>query len=79
MLLASIVLLVVNGFIEVVKRLFNVNKRFLPAIAVVVGAVIGALAIFLDADLITRIWAGIVAGMSSVGLFELSKNAKGDE
>lgn len=76
--LATAIALVVSGMVEVVKKATNMPNRFLPLLAVVVGAAVGALMYFLDAELGIRIWAGAIAGLGSVGLFELGKNMKGE-
>lgn len=73
---ASALALVVGALVEVFKRATNVNKRYLPLVALILGALIGGLAHFIDADLATRIWAGGIAGLMAVGVFETGKNIK---
>ena len=68
-----------SGLVEVVKQATQVNKRYLPAVATVVGIGLGAAAYFLDAGIGIRIWAGGISGLAATGLFELSKNTMGDE
>lgn len=75
-LIAVSISVLVLGVMEAVKTAFNVNKRYVPLLAIIVGAAIGAAAIFLDVDLSTRAWAGGIAGLMSVGLFETGKNIK---
>lgn len=79
LILATAIAIVVGGVVEAVKRATNVNKRYLPLVAIVVGVVVGAAAYFLDAEMGLRMWAGGIAGLMSVGLFETSKNIKGDD
>lgn len=76
LILATAISLVVGGIIEAIKRASNVNKRFLPIMAMAVGILVGAAAYFLDAEIGTRMWAGGIAGLMSVGLFETGKNIK---
>lgn len=66
----------VLAFVELFKITFNINKRFIPITAVVVGAIFGAFAYFLDFTLAERIWIGIIAGLMASGLFDNGKNAK---
>ena len=79
LLLASIVTVLVSAFVELVKITFNINKRFLPITALLTGIVVASLAFFLEVDLASRLWAGAIAGLSAVGLFENLKNTKGDK
>lgn len=76
LLLATAIALVVGGVVEAIKRATNVNKRYLPVVAIAVGILVGAAAYFLDAEIGLRMWAGGIAGLMSVGLFETGKNIK---
>lgn len=76
LILATAIALVVGGVVEAVKRATNVNKRYLPIVALTVGIGVGASAYFLDAEIGHRMWAGGIAGLMSVGLFETGKNIK---
>lgn len=77
--MATVIAPVTGGVVQVIKKATNVNKRYLPAVATVVGVLLGAAATFLDADLYLRLWAGGISGLAATGLFELGKNAKKDE
>lgn len=78
--MATIITPITSGAVEGIKRATNLNKRYLPAVATVVGIGLGAAAYFLDAELGHRIWAGGISGLAATGLFELSKNTnKNDE
>lgn len=55
------------------KQAANVNKRYLPAVATILGMGLGAAAYFLDAEIGLRLWAGGMSGLASVGLFQLGK------
>lgn len=80
LILATSLALVVGGVVEVVKRATGIDGRFLPLVALVVGALVGAGAYFIDAEIGMRIWAGGIAGMTAVGVFEGLKGiAKGDD
>ena len=75
LIFASVLAGIVVGFVEVIKRATNVSAKYLPLVAVVVGALVGfASAPFSDLDLTLRLWAGALAGLSGTGLFELTTN-----
>lgn len=76
LILATAIAIVVGGAVEAIKRATNVNKRYLPIVAIAVGILVGAAAYFLDAEIGLRMWAGGIAGLMSVGLFETGKNIK---
>lgn len=77
--MATVIAPVTGGVLQAVKHATQVNKRYLPLMAVALGIGLGAAAYFLDTEISLRLWAGGVSGLASVGLFELGKNAKGDE
>lgn len=74
--IATIIAPITSGAVQAVKKATNVNKRYLPILAVVVGVALGAAAFFVDIGLGERIWAGGISGLASVGLFELGKKTK---
>lgn len=76
--IATLIAPITSGAVQAVKKASNVNKRYLPLLAVAVGMVLGAAAFFVDVGMGERLWAGGISGLASVGLFELSKNTKGD-
>lgn len=43
LILATAIAIVVGGVVEAVKRATNVNKRYLPIVAMIVGALVGVL------------------------------------
>jgi len=78
LILATAIAVVVGGVVEVIKQATRVDNRYLPIVALVVGVLVGAAAYFLDAEIGLRMWAGGIAGLMSVGLFETGKNIKGE-
>lgn len=72
--MATVIAPVTAGVVEAVKQATQVNNRYLPAVATILGMGLGAAAYFLDAELGLRVWAGGISGLASVGLFELGKN-----
>lgn len=77
--MATVIAPVTGGLVQAVKNATQVNKRYLPLMAVGLGIGLGAAASFLDAEIGLRLWAGGVSGLASVGLFELGKNVISDE
>ncbi|WP_188775617.1 holin [Paenibacillus hunanensis] len=70
---ASTLAVVVLALVQLVKTTVNVPKNILPLIGLVVGLLIGAAAYpFSDLELVLRLWAGGLAGLSATGLFELA-------
>ena len=76
--MATVLMGITSGVVQAVKKATQVNKRYLPVVATVLGMGLGAAAYFLDAEIGLRVWAGGVSGLASVGLFELGKNTKGE-
>lgn len=65
---------IVLAMTEVVKRATEIDDRYVPLIALAIGILIGiAASPFISADVFTRMWAGALAGLSAVGLFEGGK------
>jgi hypothetical protein len=77
LIFATVVMPIATGLTEVVKRAISVNKKYVPAVSVVVGIVVGAAAIPLtDIDFVARLWGGGLAGLSATGLYELAFQKK---
>lgn len=74
--IATLIAPVTAAVVQAVKKASNVNKRFLPIMAMIVGIILGAAAFFVDVSIGERIWAGGISGLASVGLFELGKTTK---
>lgn len=71
--MATIIAPVTWGVLEAVKRATQLNKRYIPLMSLIIGVLLGALAYFLNADLMLRMWAGGISGLAATGLFELGK------
>lgn len=74
LVLATIISPIVTGIVEAVKRGLQLDAKFAPLLAIVLGAIIGILAYpFTDIGLMERLWAGIFGGLGSMGLYDLGK------
>lgn len=73
---------IILALVELTKRTINYPKNYIPLVAVIIGVLVGATTgRFTELDIVLRIWAGIIGGLSATGLFELIKpnygNTKG--
>lgn len=59
-----------TGIVQAIKATNLINERFLPVIAIVVGAVFGW---FFVAASALGVLAGFALGLAAVGLFEFGK------
>lgn len=72
MAFASILAVFVLAIVQLVKNSINVPRNAVPIIGVVIGLLIGVAAYpFTELDIVLRLWAGGLAGLSATGLFEL--------
>ncbi len=70
---ASTLAVVALALVQLVKTTVNIPKNIVPVIGLVVGLLIGAAAYpFTELELVLRLWAGGLAGLSATGLFELA-------
>lgn len=77
--LVTFVAPVVTGLVEIVKRAVTLKNNLIPLVALLVGVLVGFATqpIFPDVDLYLRLWAGGLAGMTSVGLYEFGTKREG--
>lgn len=83
LIFATILAPIILAVTELFKRTFPMPKNIIPLIAFAVGLFIGfAASPFTDLDVVLRLWAGGLAGLTATGLFELGTpsegNTKGD-
>lgn len=72
LILATLIAPIVTGVVQALKTGFNIKKNLLTFVAVIVGMLLGFLSYpFSDVDTMSRVWSGVMAGLASVGLFEL--------
>ena len=75
----GLIIAVVLALNELFKRSFGIPPRYLPLLSLLLG--VGAGFIYLDGDVKTRVFYGIIIGLSASGLFDQSKiiTKKGDD
>lgn len=70
---ASVLAVFVLALVQLVKKTINVPNNILPMIGLIIGLLVGAAAYpFTDLEIVLRLWAGGLAGLSATGLFELA-------
>lgn len=70
---ASVLAVFVLALVQLAKKSINMTTNIVPLVGLVIGILVGAAAYpFTDLDLILRLWAGGLAGLSATGLFELA-------
>lgn len=75
LIFASVLSPIILALVELVKKTFRVPKNLIPLVSLLIGLLIGAAAYpFTDLDLVLRLWAGGLAGLTATGLFEIGKN-----
>lgn len=67
----GLIIAVIVALNELFKRSFNVPVKYLPLVSLVLGIVAGVF--YLDGDIKSKIFYGIIIGLSSAGLFDQSK------
>jgi hypothetical protein len=78
MAFASVLAVFVLALVQLVKTTINLPKNIIPLIGVVIGILVGAAASpFTELELVLRLWAGGLAGLSATGLFELGNKRDG--
>ena len=65
--------------VELAKGL-EINKKYLPLLSVVLGAILGgAFSFYYGADLFTHVAQGVVYGASASGIYDLAVTARAKE
>lgn len=78
LLFATLISPFVLALVELVKNTVRMPKNYVPLVAVIIGLGVGyAAQVFTDLDLVLRLWAGGLAGLSATGLFELVRKTDG--
>jgi hypothetical protein len=79
LIFAGIIAVIVGIMVQIAKNLFPISKNLIPVISILIGILIGVASYpFTDLNVTLRIWSGVFAGLSAVGLYELSTNRSGN-
>ncbi|GAA5416265.1 hypothetical protein Pryu01_01297 [Paraliobacillus ryukyuensis] len=78
LMFSTVLLPIVSSLVQLVKKTFPLPKNIIPMISFIVGIVIGAISYpFTSMELVLRLWAGGLAGLSATGLFEIVNKREG--
>lgn len=78
LLFATILAPIILAVVQLIKVTADIPKNYIPLIAFAVGIFIGyAASPFTELDVVLRLWAGGLAGLSATGLFELGNKHEG--
>lgn len=73
--IATAIGVIVLALTEVMKKAFNIKKRWIPLTAFILGMVIGlAAAPIHEATVAQLLWGGGIAGLVASGAFDTAKN-----
>ena len=72
---SGIIILLVCALVEVAKGL-GINTKFAPLWAVGFGVALSGLALYQSTPYVQVIFIGMIAGLSAVGLYSGTKNAR---
>ncbi|WP_244444650.1 holin [Paenibacillus camerounensis] len=75
MTFASVLAVFVLALVQLIKNNINLPRNAIPFAGLAIGMLIGTAAYpFTELDIVLRLWAGGLAGLSATGLFELAFN-----
>lgn len=80
---AAVIAVVTTALTQVVKKSSVIPKNVIPAVAIVIGAAIGGVSVFIP-EIVTelsiggRILAGLISGLMATGLWETFKPRNGN-
>jgi hypothetical protein len=62
---------IITALVQLVKNTVSIPNNFIPLVSLGIGLLVGAVAYpFTDLDLVLRLWAGGIAGLTATGLYE---------
>lgn len=73
----ALIVAVIVALNEVIKRVFDINHKYLPLTALIFGVIASVL--YVDGGVDHKIFTGVVMGLTASGLFDQSKIIKGDD
>lgn len=74
LIFASIISPITLALVELIKHTFRFPANYVPAVALMVGLVVGfaSYPTFTDLPLDVRLWAGALGALAATGIFELA-------
>lgn len=79
LLLVTVLTPIITAITEAVKKAVNTPLNIVPVIALFIGLLVGfAAQPFSDLDVMLRLWAGALAGLTATGLYEVVKTREGE-
>lgn len=77
---ATILAPIVTGLVQITKGVVGANGKLIPLLSIAIGITVGlAYGWTVGGEAVLYMWGGLLAGMSSVGVYELVKNNKESE
>ena len=77
---ATVISPIIMGLVQMVKQTTSIPVNYIPWLAILIGLFVGFSAQpFTELDLVLRLWAGGLAGLSATGLFELVNDRSKNE
>ena len=78
---SGVIAVITGAITEVVKRTKKVPKNYLPAVAMIIGLIIGGTTTFVpeivsELSIGGRLLAGLISGLMATGIWETFKNRK---
>ncbi|MFG6493748.1 holin [Fictibacillus sp. UD] len=77
LMFSSLLAPLVTAMMELLKRTFPIQKKYIPICSFFIGLFIGLLASpFTNMNAELRLWSGGIAGLAATGLYEIGKKSK---
>ncbi|WP_413474789.1 holin [Staphylococcus equorum] len=79
---ATVIAVITTALTQVIKKASVIPKNIIPAVSMILGAVIGGVSVFIP-EIVTelsiggRLLAGLISGLMATGLWETFKNREG--
>ena len=76
---AAVIAVITTALTQVVKKASIIPKNIIPVVAMVLGAIIGGVSVFIpeivtELSIAGRLLAGLISGLMATGLWEAFKN-----
>ncbi|MEB7746298.1 holin [Staphylococcus arlettae] len=76
---AAVIAVITTALTQVVKKASIIPKNIIPVVAMVLGAIIGGVSVFIpeivtELSIAGRLLAGLISGLMATGIWETFKN-----